>query len=159
MRKLLALCLLVLLAVGVSAECHGGKGRIAFVHMRFEDGELVLDGVKVVEGDMKQPRRLNLPEGHLYFEVLDISGKRLFEGTVPDPLKRRFEYFDEDGTIHSKTVEVESAFFSVRIPFDSGARTLKFYRIEAAGSEKAKLTKASEAFGSVTIELKEVDHE
>ncbi len=159
MRKLLTLCLLVLLVVGISAECYGGNGRIAFVHMRFEDGELVLDGVKVVEGDMKRSRRLNLPEGHLYFEVLDISGKRLFEGTVPDPLKRRLEYFDEDGTIHSKTVEVESAFFSVRIPFDTAAHAIKFYRIEVAGSEKAKLMKASEAFGSVTIELKEVEHE
>jgi hypothetical protein len=156
---MLFLCLLVLLVLGASRECYAGKGRIAFVHIRVEGGVLVLDGVKVVEGDMKFPRRLGLVEGHLYFEVLDVSGKRLFEGTVPDPSSRRLEYADEDGTLHSKTVEIESAFFSIRIPFDADAQTIKFYSIEIQGDGKARLARAREALGSVTIELGEAGHE
>ena len=159
MRKLLSLCLFALLVLGVSTDCYAGKGRIAFVHMRVEKGVLVLEGVKVVEGAMKHPRKLNLVEGHLYFEVLDVSGKRLFEGTVPDPSNRRLEYADEDGTLHSTTVELESAFLSVRIPFDTAVKTLKFYRIQVPDYGKKKLAKAPEAFGSVTIELEEVGHE
>ena len=159
MRKLLSLYLLALLVLGASADCYAGKGRIAFVHVRVEKEVLVLEGVKVVEGAMKPPRKLNLVEGHLYFEVLDVSGKRLFEGTVPDPSNRRLEYADEDGTLHSTTVELESAFFSVRIPFDTAAKNLKFYRIEIPGHGKTKLAKALEAFGSVTIELEEAGHE
>ncbi len=158
-KKLLLFCLLALLVLGTSADCYAGNRRIAFVHVKVEKGVLVLDGIKVVEGAMKHPRRFNLVEGHLYFEVLDVSGKRLFEGTVPDPSNRRLEYADQDGTLHSKNVEVESAFLSVRIPFDTAARTVKFYRIEVPDHGKAKLEKAPEAFGSVTIELGEVDHE
>ena len=159
MRKLLSLFLVALFVLGTSAVCHAGKGRIAFVHVKVENEVLVLDGIKVVEGNMKHPRRLNLVEGHLYFEVLDISGKRLFEGTVPDPSSRRLEYADEDGTLHSTTVEVESPFISIRIPFDEAAKTVKFYRVEISGPGKAKLAKAPEVFGSVAIELGEVGHE
>jgi hypothetical protein len=158
-RKILPLCLLVFLALGASTVGFAGKGRIAFVHITIEKGALTLGGVKLVDGDMKRPRRLDLSEDRLYFEVLDVSGKRLYEGTVPDPSNRRLEYADDDGTLHSTIVEVENAFLSVKIPFDAAAHTLRFYRIEAVGREKAKLAKAPEAFGSVTIELGEVGHE
>lgn len=159
MRKLISVTLLLLAVLEVSTACHAGKGRIAFVHLRVENEVLVLDDIKVVEGNMKYPRRLNLVEGHLYFEVLDVSGKRLFEGTVSDPSSRRLEYADEDGALHSTTVVIEDPFISIRIPFDETAKTVKFYRIEISGPGKAKLAKAPEAFGSVTIELGEVGHE
>jgi hypothetical protein len=145
--------------LGASVVGHAGNERIAFVHIRVESGELVLERIKVVEGSLKTPRRLNLSDDRIYFEVLDKVGKKLFEGTIPDPSTRRYEYADEDGTLHSKTVEVESVFISIRIPYNPSAKTVKFYRIEEAGGGRAKLVKAPEAFGSVTLDIGEVGDE
>lgn len=114
------------------------------------EGELTLESVEVVEGRLKIPKTLHPGKGKLYCEVLDVSGKPIFETIIPDPSIHRFEYADEDGTLHSKTVTREDAFISIRMPYDPAARTLEIYRIDTLPGS-GRLSKKAGMIGSLRI--------
>ena len=145
--------LLACLAVGLAAVAsRAGSDRIAFLNIRMVQGELTLENVTIVEGRLKTPKTLHLDKGKLYCEVLDVSGKRLFETVVHDPSIQRFEYADDEGMLHSKIVTRDDAFFSIRIPYGVTARTVKIYRIDTAPGGK-KLVKRALHIGSLSIDL------
>ena len=147
----LALCL-------PPAGAAAGGDRIAFINIRMVGGEPVLESVEIVEGKLKIPKKLHLGREKLYCEVIDASGESIFETVVPDPSIQRFEYADEDGRLHSKVVNLEEAYISIRIPYDEAARTLEIYRVEASPDGRSLLKKASR-IGSLTIHAGRGGHE
>lgn len=147
----LALCL-------TASGSHAGNDRIAFLNIRIVDGELTLENVKVVEGRLKIPESLHLDKGKLYCEVLDVGGKSIFETVVQDPAIQRLEYADEEGRLHSKTVNRKDTFFSIRIPYDSAANRVEIYRIDASPDGK-KLVKKASRLGSLPIDVRGDGHE
>ena len=148
-------CLAACLAPSVSSA---GNDRIAFLDIRMVGGEMTLEGIEVVEGRLKIPRRLNLRKGGLYCEVLDISGNRIFETVVPDPSRRRIEYADKEGRLHAQEVTVEDAFISIRIPYDESAHTIEIYRIDTSPGE-GKLSKRAKRIGRLRIDVMGGGHE
>lgn len=138
-----------LMPVGVSA----GGDRIAFLNIRMVRGEPVLEGIEVVEGRLKIPKRLHLGREKLYCEVKDAAGNRIFETVVPDPSVRRLEYVDGDGTLHSKIVTEDDAFISIRIPYDEAARTLEIYSIDTPPGG-VELSKRARKIGTLTIDVR-----
>ena len=152
------LILSCLAACLTTAGSRAGSDRIAFLNIRIVQGELTLESVRIVEGRLKTPKTLHLDMGKLYCEVLDLSGKRLFETVVNDPSIQRFEYADDEGKLHSKIVTRDDAFFSIRIPYNVTARTVKIYRIDTTPGGK-KLIKRAHSIGSLSIDLQGEGHE
>jgi hypothetical protein len=142
----------------IPAGSRAGGDRIAFLNIRMIRGELVLESIKVVDGRLKIPRTLHLEKGKLYCEVLDLSGKPIYETVVHDPSIQRLEYADEGGRLHSKIVTREDAFLSIRIPYDAAARTVEIYRIDVS-HEGARLVKRASRLGSLTIDVRGGSHE
>jgi hypothetical protein len=122
------------------------------------EGEPILESVEIVEGRLKTPRKLHLGRGKLYCEFLDVTGKPIFETVVPDPSIHRVEYADEEGRLHSKTVTIEDAFISIRMPYDPAARTLEIYRIDALPGRR-ELSKRASRLGSLRIDEGRDGHE
>ena len=147
----LALCL-------TAAGSHAGNDRIAFLNIRIVKGELKLESVKIVEGRFKTPKSLHLDMGKLYCEILDVYGKTIFETVVHDPSIQRFEYADEQGRLHSKTVRNDDAFFSIRIPYNAVASRVEIYRIDLSPDGK-RLVKRASHLGSLPIDTRGGGHE
>jgi hypothetical protein len=151
--------ILCTIAVFLASDALGEAERIAFVNVRIVRGELALEGVAVVEGRLKRPKRLRLAKGKLYYEVLDVSGQRLFEATMPDPTLLRLEYADDTGSLHSRTVARDSVYFSVRIPYEESAHLIRFYRVDVSPHAGGALRKDAQLVGSVPIDLLGVNRE
>lgn len=142
----------------IPAGARAGGDRIAFLNIRMAGGEPVLESVKIVEGKLKIPKTLHLERGKLYCEVLDLSGKTIFETVVHDPSIQRLEYADEEGRLHSRVVTGEDAFFSVRIPYDAAARTVEIYRIDTPPGGRVLAKKAGHLC-TLTIDFSGGGHE
>jgi hypothetical protein len=159
--KRIHVVILVFLCFAMCLMATGSRAtgdRITFLNIRMVDGELTLESVKVVEGSLKIPRTLHLEKGKLYCEVLDVSGKPIFETVVHDPSIERLEYADAEGRLHSKVVAREDAFFSIRIPYDPAARTVDVYRIDAS-HDGGRLIKRANRIGSLRIDPSGGGHE
>jgi hypothetical protein len=154
--RILVLCCIVLCLTAAGSRAAGD--RIAFLDIRIVRGEPRLEGVKIVEGRLKIPRALHLDKGRLYCEVLDASGETLFETVVHDPSVERIEYAGDDGRLHTKILTREDAFISIRIPYDTAARTLVIYRIETS-PDGGRLVKRANRLGSMPIDVREGGHE
>ena len=90
----------------------------------------------VTGGQIKDPsgHHTESREGDLKCLTLDQNRAPIFTVIVPDPLVKRVEVPQEDGTLTSKVVELDSAVFSVRMPLDPSSRFIAVERISPSDS-------------------------
>jgi len=96
----------------------------------------------VAEGNLKpgimhhaEPR-----EGDLNCLTLDNNKRPLSSILVPDPLKRRVEYQQEDGSLTTRELSLDSTVFSVRMQLESASRYVAVKRSDSPGGSYLILT-------------------
>lgn len=105
------------------------------------------DSVKVINS-MRNPGRLRgefysksePKEGDLIISILNEANVVCSKTIVENPMLRRFEYSETDdiSTLTSKTIELDSAEFFIRVQFDV---SFKHLRVEKYENEEIKLLK------------------
>lgn len=96
----------------------------------------------VAEGNLKsglmhhaEPR-----EGDLNCLTLDENKRPLSSILVPDPLKRRVEYQQEDGSLTTRELSLDSTVFSVRMQLENASRYVAVKRSDSPGGSYLILT-------------------
>ncbi|MGH8016406.1 MAG: hypothetical protein ACREBV_09460, partial [Candidatus Zixiibacteriota bacterium] len=77
------------------------------------------------------------------FELTDTANSVIFRGSFEDPLIKRYEFEDPEnaGKILTKTVELQSAELTIRIPITENSNLLNFYRkTTARGNNRPEKT-------------------
>jgi hypothetical protein len=112
---------------------------ITFLHLRLNADSISLVDARVVPGTLKIPRG-GSPPGELIYEVVSDSSTVLYTHGMADPLVRKYEYEDPDheGRLKSKVVRLDETEFTIRVPYDSQASRVDFYRIEQTGGTTAQ---------------------
>jgi len=112
--------------------------------------------VSLVEANLRPGVLKPQPEGDsaaLCYEVVSEAGTPLWQGNLPDPTLRHLEYEDPDhpGQLLHKSVRVEEAEFTLRVPSLPAARRVDFFKVQPgpAGAVGPKLARTS--WGSVTL--------
>ena len=104
---------------------------IMFLRLRFNGTSVGLVNATIRPGTLKKGRSARVRDG-ISYQVASASGQVLWSGSVEDPSVRRFEYEDPDhpGQIRTKTVSVDTAEFTVRIPVLKEMENIRFDRRE-----------------------------
>lgn len=71
--------------------------------------------------------------GHLRLDVSAEGAAPVWSEAIEDPLERRVEYVQEDGTLATRIERAERGEVSVRIPVVARQQTLAFSRPSADG--------------------------
>lgn len=164
MRKMMmlfsmgAIALLILIVVAgaapmLRAEENTSPGEIVFLHLQIDSARVTLLDTRTVAGSLKIPRGDRVYRA-VYFEAADKSGKVVYQGSIDDPLVKRLEYEDPDnpGKLKSKTVILDNAELTVRIPGNMNIESVSFYRL-GAGSDIASKKEMGRLIGSVPVTL------
>jgi hypothetical protein len=104
--------------------------KIQFLHLRLTNGVVTLVGSTIVSGKFKP--QADQPRNTIKLALESAKGIPLWEGTLPDPAIRRYEYTEPTapGVIQRKVVVLENTDFTVRVPLNREAVKLSIYRIE-----------------------------
>lgn len=97
----------------------------------------------VAEGNLKPGiiRQAEPREGDLNCLTLDENKRPLSSILVPDPLKRRVEYQQEDGSLTTRELSLDSAVFSVRMQMENASRYVAVKRSDSPGGSYLIITK------------------
>lgn len=155
MRFKICAALLVLLAVIVVD--HGAEPPIAlaaqekilFLHLRREAGAVTLLSATTRPGHLKP----QLHKGPLQFEMIDRDGSILQAGEIKDPAVERLEYEDpnEPGRVRTLEQRHENAEFTLRVPFRSAARTVRFFLKEPSPPGKISAQAQRTSLGEINL--------
>jgi hypothetical protein len=130
--------------------------QIVFLKFKMKNDTLALVQSAIRPGVLKQ-KRGGESRGEISYEVRSASGKLLWRGAIADPLLQRFEHEDpaNPGRIKIKSVKLNEAEFTLRVPFQPEAHRIEFYRQRVAEAEQSR-QKASRhvPLGSIILQLK-----
>lgn len=95
----------------------------------------------VADGKLKKnsPENQSLENGDLICVELDDNSQPIKRINIPNPLSRVVEYVDESGELAKKTIELDSAQFSVRMQLDANAEAIAIEQINASGVSSSNL--------------------
>ena len=144
------LLFLLLLCAGASWAQTNGEPKILFLHLKLKGQTVSLVETITRPGTLKRPQ--DPVADDLQYELLSGTGESLWKAAVPDPSIRHFEYEDPPGSgnLKRKTILLEEAEFTVRVPLVSKARQIEFYKLSPSGAKGEKRsTKIS--FGTVLL--------
>lgn len=134
--------------------CKADSGeKILFLHMNISSNAVTLVQSSVRPGKVKTAAHGK--KGRLYLELTSTNGLTLWSDVIPDPTTRRFEYEDPDhpGNLKVKVTTTKQAELTVRIPFHSGAKDLKIFRLNqiADRSKTMALRSSMELIGTIIL--------
>jgi hypothetical protein len=72
--------------------------------------------------------------------ILDANRQPISDIIVPDPLTKRIEYQQENGSLSSRQIQLDRAEFSVRMQLDSASRFIAIERINPSGTSQLIIT-------------------
>jgi hypothetical protein len=72
--------------------------------------------------------------------ILDANRQAISCLIVPDPLTRRIEYQQENGSLASRQIQLDRAEFSVRMQLDSASRYIAIEKINPSGTSQLFIT-------------------
>lgn len=72
--------------------------------------------------------------------IMDANKQTISFIIVPDPLTRRIEYQQDNGSLTSKQIQLDRAEFSVRMQLDSASRYIAIDRINPSGMAQLIIT-------------------
>jgi hypothetical protein len=152
---LLVPAILALLALGFLVPAEASDSRIVFLNLTFVDGEAHLNDINIVEGHFKRRKAIRLAPNHFYYVMTSVSGKTLYEGTIPDPSILRVEYVDENGHLQMRTAKQVAVDFSIRLPYHRDAHRVTIRQIGDVLSEIQRLSDTTAEVGSFEIDLRQ----
>jgi hypothetical protein len=79
-------------------------------------------------------------DGDLLCITLDSDKQPISKMVIPDPLIKRAEYQQDDGSLASKQVVLDHSDFSVRMQLDSASHFISIDRFNPAGSSNLIIT-------------------
>ncbi len=129
--------------------------QIIFLNLKLMKGQICLESFKIVEGNLKRPKKVRLIKDHIYYKVFTKTGKKHYEAVIVDPSNINYEYEDDQGQLRSKKVVLDSVNFSVRLPYDESIHRVEFYKITDGIQEDHQLPQRIQSIGSVIINLME----
>ena len=109
--------------------------KIVFLHLRLVPSKTVtLIESRTRNGTLK-PQPVSNDADALHFELLTADGRSFWHGAIADPSERVVEYEDppRSGKLKRKRYSLGETEFTLRLPFSADARTVEFYRLDAAG--------------------------
>ena len=124
--------------------------RMLFLHLKLKPKNISLVNLTAAPGVVK-PSRVS-PEG-IQYEVISVAGESLWKGVVADPSERHFEFKHPApaGKLNRKTIHVDEAEFSVRIPEFSAAKQIDFYLLKPAAAARPENSFVRKPIGSVML--------
>ena len=146
------LLVLLLFCAGVSSAQTNGEPKILFLHLKLKSQTVSLVETVTRPGTLKRPRDPAADE--LHYELLSGTGESLWKAAVPDPSVRHLEYEDPSGSgnLKRKSIPLDEAEFTVRVPLVSKARQVEFYKLApAASGAKGEKRLAKISFGTVLL--------
>jgi len=129
--------------------------QIIFLNLKLMKGQICLESFKIVEGNLKRPKKVRLIKDHIYYKVFTKTGKKHYEAVIVDPSNINYEYEDDQGQLRSKKVVLDSVNFSVRLPYDESVHRVEFFKITDGIQEAQQLPQRIQSIGSVIINLME----
>ena len=95
----------------------------------------------VADGKLKKnsPENQSLENGDLICIELDDNSQPIKRINISNPLSRIVEYVDESGALAKKTIELDSAQFSVRMQLDANAEAIAIEQINGSGVSSSNL--------------------
>lgn len=129
---------------------------VVFVRLHMTPEGISLVEYSCVSGQLKQPRESqNIKE--ITWEAMSSSDSVITKGSLDNPLIRRFEYEDPNnpGNLVSRTVELNEAYFVIRMPFSYDIKSLSFYRKEHKSGDPSDMS-SSKLISRMDIDLKAV---
>ncbi|MCP4704878.1 MAG: hypothetical protein GY865_09735 [candidate division Zixibacteria bacterium] len=107
----------------------GAENKIVFLHFLMDSNTISLISSTPVDGKLKKPR-FNTTTKEVYFEVITADSKLLSSGNIYNPLIKRLEYENPNkpGELLNKTINLESAEFTIRVNYSELIDHINFYR-------------------------------
>jgi hypothetical protein len=124
--------------------------QILFLHFKVKNNQVVLVSKTIRPGTLKHFREGTTDE--LHYELMSETGETLWTAAVPDPTAREIEYEDPPGSgkMTRKSVNLDEAEFTVRLPVVDSAHHIDFYKLENSSTDpKAEPRLVRKAFGRV----------
>ena len=144
----------LLLAGGRTADAQTNpQPYILFLHLK-----VTRQAVSLVESNLRPgllKPGLEADTTGLSYELVSEAGTALWKGSMADPNLRHLEYEDpaNPGKLLRKSVQLDEAEFTLRVPFHQAARRINFFRLATGGAGAAQLAVARTSLGSITLPL------
>jgi hypothetical protein len=86
----------------------------------------------------------------LFYELVSEAGATLWKGSMADPSVRHLEYEDpaNPGKLQRKSVKLDKAEFTLRVPFHQSARRINFFKLAlgAPGTARQEVPRIQRQF-------------
>jgi hypothetical protein len=131
---LLSLCLPFSLVAQTNSQ-----PKMLFLHLRLKGGVITLLDSVSQKGVVKRPRL----DGTLHYQMFSSKGQGLWAGAMPNPALRELEYEEPVGSrnFKRKTVVMDPAEFTLRVPALPDANRLEFFTLVSDPSDSTVSTK------------------
>ena len=129
------------------------RPQILFLHLIVTNQAVSLVDSNLRPGVLKPG--LEADSTGLFFELISEAGTALWKGSMADPSVRHLEYEDPanpDRLLH-KSVQLDKAEFTLRVPFHEQARRINFFKLSAGGPGAAQQAASRTSLGSITLPL------
>ena len=112
-----------------------------FFLLRLKVSENQIDPIKVrtKKGKLKIPKILHYPKNYIFFKVIDINGKFLYENLIYNPLILHTEELRHNRPVERKEILYSVTQTEIKIPFSKDIDLVEFYKIDNSTSELIKL--------------------
>lgn len=127
--------------------------QILFLHLVVKNQTVSLVDFNLRPGVLKPG--LEADSTGLFYELVSEAGATLWKGSMADPSVRHLEYEDpaNPGKLQRKSVQLDKAEFTLRVPFHQAARRVDFYKLAtgAPGAVRQEVSRTS--LGNITLPL------
>lgn len=111
---------------------------IIHLDFKFTAGRIELVHTNITPGKLKSfHQQHNFTSDNIYYDILNATNKKIYYGTMSDPLVSYIEYGDENGNLNRTKVVLDSAVVSIRIPYYPEIQRIDFYEITGAPDKNA----------------------
>ena len=126
---------------------------ILFLHLKATKQAVSLVDSNLRPGALKPG--LEADATGLFYELVSEAGTTLWKGSMADPNVRHLEYEDSanPGILQSKTVPLDEAEMTIRVPFHPAARRINFFKLASGGPAVAQQEVSRTSLGSITLPL------
>lgn len=133
--------------------------KIIFINLKFIEDKVSLNNFWIVEGKLKGPKAVIAQDDQIYYSVFTEGNDVIFNGSIQNPLFRRYEYVDDEGQLQNKVATQDSADILIRAPFHEGVNRVEFSKVNEWSLFGWTIMKRKQNIGTVFINLNEITHE
>ena len=152
-HRTVLLALLCLAGAWAAEAQTNQQPQILFLHLVVTNQAVSLVDSNLRPGVLKPG--LEADSTSLFYELVSEAGATLWKGSMADPSVRHLEYEDpaNPGKLQRKSVQLDKAEFTLRVPFHQAAQRINFFKLPSGAPGTARQEVARISLGSITLPL------